>query len=173
MTFENGKGYRQWNERKNGKVISHHVPVEKTKKLSAYEIAVGDEVEFFDGKISKLYASGLGANKIAGILQYEDGIQIKKNPITRRLKELRIYDGDRRKHTVKIDHRAIEEEKDARITELERELERTKYLLEVSENELLNLRKEHVRVRDDRNESDRKLRLVAEGIPVVQNRVPI
>lgn len=169
MTFENGKGYRQWNERKNGKVISHHVPVEKTKKLSAYEIAVGDEVEFFDGKISKLYTAGLGANKIAGILQYEDGIQIKKNPVTRRLKELGIYKGDRRnKAPQPVDHQTIVDEKNAEITELRRALERNAYLLEVREGELDACKKAYSRVHAERNESDKKLRLIAEGIPVVE-----
>ena len=167
MTFINGRGHGQWNERKNGKVVSHHVPVEETKKLSAYEIAVGNEIDLIDEKITKLYTDGIGAEKIAGILRYEDGVTTTKNPITRRLKELGIYAGDRRKKVVEVDHRAIEEEKDTRITELERELERTQYQLEVSENELRTLRAEYTRVRDERNGSDRKLRLIDEGIPVV------
>jgi hypothetical protein len=173
MTFVNGRGYGQWNEKKYGKVVSHHVAVERAKKPSAYEIAVGGKIDFFDEKISELYNAGIGADKIAGTLRYEDGINIKKNPITKRLKELGIYAGDRRKKVVKVDHRAIEEEKDARITELERELERTKHRLDTRESELATLKTDHVRVRNERNDSDRKLRLVAEGIPVVLDRVEI
>lgn len=160
MTYDikNGR-YKQRCDKVDGKPVTTHIPTDRKKKPSAYLAAVGDEKDLIDEKISELYAHGMGAEGISKTLRYEDGIKIGKNPVTARLKHLGVYKGDRRNKVVKIDHRAIEEEKDAKITELERVLERTKYRLGNSESKLSDCRKENVRFRDERNESDKKLRL--------------
>jgi len=165
---KNGK-YRQESKRIEGKV--HSIYKGKTtdeKKQTAYEIATGDKIKIIDGMITELYISGLGVSRISKILAEEEGVKIGKNPITARLHEMKVYGGDRRnKSPVKIDHIAIEEENKIAIMDLSRQLERAEFRAETAEKQLADCRAELEKVRNDRNESDRKLRLIGEGIKVV------
>ena len=161
--------YLQRSQRINGKV--HTIHMGKTtdeKKQTAYEIATGEKIQAIDEKITELYIGGMGAQKISDTIGFEDEVVIGKNPITARLKELGVYEGDRRKRSpAKVDHEAIEEENNRRIRELERQLDRAEFRAKTAEDQLRKCRVELDKVRDDRNESDRRLRLIDEGIKVV------
>lgn len=166
MTYEvkNGK-YRQKSIRKDGTVCSVYMgKTDRTEKKTKYEIECGEKINLIDEKMIRLYQFPLrlGAPAIARILQEEDDVHVGKNVIIKRLKDLGVYEGDRRKKTEKIDHRAIEEENDIRILALERELARMKVRAEYAEEKLERCRENYNRVRDERNESDRRLRLIDE-----------
>jgi len=165
---KNGK-YRQESKKINGKVRSiYRGKVNDEKKLSAYEIAAGEKIDLVDEKITELYIAGIGVSGISKILDKEDDICVGKNPITARLKKLGVYRGDRRKKSpAKIDHRAIEAENKIEISILRRQVERAEFRADAAETELAKCRAELDKVRNDRNESDRKLRLIEEGVKVV------
>jgi len=190
--FERKKGngiYRQRSDRDaDGNVKSTHCGTAVSGRVahtSAYEMATGGSIWETDAIITELYEKeGLGTVRIAERLLSEFDIgkpmaqdttgldkemwaeePLGKNVIEKRLKILGVWKGDRRKKKNKGDNEVrVAEENKIRIFELGRQLERAEFRADAAEKQLAKCRMELKKVRNDRNESDRKLRLIEEGL---------